>query len=131
MPDLRSGAASDTGLLRERNEDRYWMDADRGIFLVVDGVGGHAGGELAAQTAVEAIRESMTDSSCSDAGAERRVRQAITSANNRILSLAAQNPELAGMAGLLWLWWKTDALLGHVGDSRCYLIPNGAIASSL
>ena len=54
-----AGAATDTGLLREHNEDRYWMDAERGVFLVVDGVGGQAAGELAAQTAVETIRETM------------------------------------------------------------------------
>ncbi len=44
-----AAAATDTGMLRERNEDRYWVDADRGVFLVVDGVGGHAAGETAAQ----------------------------------------------------------------------------------
>jgi len=57
---FRSAAATDTGLLREHNEDRYFIDAARGVFLVVDGVGGHAAGELAAQTAVEAIRETGT-----------------------------------------------------------------------
>src|SRR5438094_4544321 len=88
---LSSGAASDTGLLRERNEDRYWIDTSRGIFLVVDGVGGQAAGELAAQTAVEAVREALqedmgeagADSSLADA----RVRVAITAANNRIFAL--------------------------------------------
>ena len=63
---FRSAAATDTGLLREHNEDRYFIDAVRGVFLVVDGVGGHAAGELAAQTAVEAIRETF-------AANERRV----------------------------------------------------------
>src|ERR1039458_8763571 len=54
-----AGAATDTGMLREHNEDRYWMDAERGVFLVVDGVGGQAAGEVAAQTAVETIRTAM------------------------------------------------------------------------
>ena len=57
LGEFRSAAATDTGLLRDHNEDRYWIDAERGVFLVVDGVGGHAAGELAAQTAVETIRE--------------------------------------------------------------------------
>src|SRR5438874_4815073 len=91
-----SGAASDTGLLRERNEDRYWADAERGVFLVVDGVGGHAAGELAAQTAVDVIRSSALDS-------EESVRDAIARANNQIFDLAESHPELRGMACVLTL----------------------------
>ena len=53
----RVGAASDTGNFRDRNEDRFWADPNLGAYLVADGVGGHARGDLAAQTAVEAIRE--------------------------------------------------------------------------
>ena len=52
----RSGAATDAGLLRSVNEDRYYLDDENGIFLVVDGLGGHAAGEKAAETAVEVIR---------------------------------------------------------------------------
>src|SRR5437773_11233684 len=93
---LSSGAASDTGLLRERNEDRYWIDPGRGIFLVVDGVGGQAAGELAAQTAVEAVREALREG-MAEAGADAlpadaRVREAITAANNRIFALAREHP---------------------------------------
>src|ERR1035437_8215517 len=56
---LNCGAATDTGLVREHNEDRYWMDPARGAFLVVDGVGGQAAGERAAEIAVAAIREAI------------------------------------------------------------------------
>src|SRR5215471_13609549 len=59
----RSGAATDTGLLREHNEDRHWVDRERGVYLVVDGVGGQAAGEVAAQLAVDAIREFTSDHS--------------------------------------------------------------------
>src|ERR1019366_3503844 len=55
-PSLNCGAATDTGLVRDRNEDRYWMDPARGALLVVDGVGGQAAGERAAEIAVAAIR---------------------------------------------------------------------------
>ncbi len=122
-----SGAATDTGLVREHNEDRYWIDPDRGIFLVVDGLGGHAAGELAAQTAVEAVRESLA---VDDPGsAEDRVRAAITHANNRIFEGSQGDPGLAGMACVLTLaLLEADELtIGHVGDSRLYLIWNGAI----
>lgn len=121
-----AAAATDTGMLRERNEDRYWVDADRGVFLVVDGVGGHAAGETAAQTAVESIRASLRASS---GLAEERVRAAIAQANNRIFDLASERPELEGMACVLTLALVEDGeiTIGHVGDSRLYLIWNGAM----
>jgi serine/threonine protein phosphatase PrpC len=123
---FRSAAATDTGLLREHNEDRYWMDAARGVFLVVDGIGGHAAGELAAQTAVEAIRETIA----ADGGdAEARVRASIAAANNRIFELAAGDGACKGMACVLTLAVVEDGQItvGHVGDSRLYLIWHGAI----
>jgi serine/threonine protein phosphatase PrpC len=120
-----SGAASDTGLLRERNEDRYWIDAARGIYLVVDGVGGQAAGEVAAETAVEAIRESID----TPGDPETRVRRAIALANSRILEMSRSRPALSGMACVLTLALVEDeeVTIGHVGDSRLYLIWRGAI----
>jgi serine/threonine protein phosphatase PrpC len=121
-----AAAASHTGMLRERNEDRYWIDAERGIFLVVDGVGGHAAGEIAAQTAVEAIRASLAGGS---GPAEERVRAAIAAANNGIFERALQRDELRGMACVLTLALveNEEITIGHVGDSRLYLIWNGAM----
>jgi serine/threonine protein phosphatase PrpC len=119
---LASGAASDTGLLRERNEDRYFSDPERGVFLVVDGVGGQAAGDLAAQTAVDVIRGSELDDDDS-------VREAIARANNSIYELTEDRPELRGMACVLTLAVVRDdqITIGHVGDSRLYLIWHGAI----
>ena len=121
-----AAAASDTGMLREHNEDRYWVDAEAGIFLVVDGVGGHAAGETAAQTAVESIRESLAATS---GGVEDRVRRAIAAANNRIFELAQEHAEFRGMACVLTLAVVEagEITIGHVGDSRLYLIWNGAM----
>jgi len=121
-----AGAATDTGMLRDHNEDRYWMDADHGVFLVVDGVGGQAAGELAAQTAVETIREAMR---WTDAPAEERVQAAITAANNRIFRRAQQDEEHRGMSCVLTLALVEDGVItiGHVGDSRLYLLWDGAI----
>ncbi len=117
-----AGAATDTGLLRERNEDRYWADTERGIFLVVDGLGGHAAGEVAAQTAVDVIRASTLDS-------EDAVRDAIARANNRIYEMSEARLETRGMACVLTLAavLGEEIVIGHVGDSRLYLIWNGAI----
>ena len=124
-PTLLSGGSTDTGPLRKRNEDRYWIDAARGIFLVVDGMGGHAAGEFAAQTALEAIRDSLTQ----PAPAAARVRGAIAAANNRIFALSRERVELAGMACVLTLAVVEEGriTIGHVGDSRLYLIRNGSM----
>jgi serine/threonine protein phosphatase PrpC len=130
LGEFRSAAATDTGLLRDHNEDRYWIDAERGVFLVVDGVGGHAAGELAAQTAVETIRESIAGSTARPtAPSERRVREAIAAANNRIFELAGRNGATKGMACVLTLAIVEEGqiTIGHVGDSRLYLIWNGVI----
>ena len=125
---LTAGAATDTGLLRDRNEDRYWIDPERGVYLVVDGVGGQAAGEVAAQSAVDTIRECFTNGA-GPGGPETRIRRAITLANNRIFQLASDRRELAGMAYVLTLALVEDGTvtIGHVGDSRLYLIWGGAI----
>jgi PPM family protein phosphatase len=132
---LSTGAATDTGLLRDRNEDRYFLDPGHGVFLVVDGVGGQAAGELAAQTAVEAIRESLAATLLGESSRpgglshEDRIRAAIAQANNRIFELARHNTGLIGMACVLTLAVVEDGriTIGHVGDSRLYLIWKGAL----
>lgn len=123
---MNAGAATDTGLMRERNEDRYWIDAERGVFLVVDGLGGQSAGELAAETAVEQIRETLV---AGDGVPEERVREAITRANNRIFEMSRQKQDLSGMACVLTLAVVEDGELtiGHVGDSRLYLFWDGAM----
>src|ERR1035438_1365815 len=83
---LNCGAATDTGLVRERNEDRYWMDPARGAFLVVDGVGGQAAGERAAEIAVAAIRAGVggTDHRLSWSVMPPAARQAIGGTGDRL-----------------------------------------------
>ncbi len=123
---LLSAAASDQGFVRGNNEDRVYSDDSRGIYVVVDGMGGHAAGEQAAEIAVERIRnrlERLTDST------EQRVREAITLANNAIFEAARTRPEWLGMACVLTVAVVEDALLtiGHVGDSRLYKVKRGSI----
>jgi serine/threonine protein phosphatase PrpC len=91
----------------------------------VDGVGGQAAGEVAAQLAVDTIRESIF----TGGSAEDRVRCAIAAANNGIWELAQSEPELSGMACVLTLALVDSerVVIGHVGDSRLYLIWHGAI----
>jgi serine/threonine protein phosphatase PrpC len=122
----RSATASDPGRVRAENQDRAYADDDLGIFLVVDGLGGHAAGEKAAETAVEAVRATMLE-----AGGDPRhqIRRAITAANNRIFEEASENETWRGMACVLTLAVISDdkVTVGHVGDSRLYLTWNGAI----
>src|SRR5215470_11161460 len=121
---LTTGAGSDPGRVRQNNEDAFHVDADRGIFLVVDGIGGHAAGEQAAAIAVERIRARLERQTGT---AEQRVREAIAMANNEILRAAKGNPDWAGMACVLTLVLLDNgsAVVGHVGDSRLYQIRHG------
>lgn len=118
--------ASDTGRQRTTNEDRLYMDETAGVFLVVDGVGGHAAGEKAAEMAASIIAEHL---SITAGSAEERVRTAITRANNEIYQLSQTNEEWRGMACVLTLAVAHDDMItvGHVGDSRLYLVWNGTV----
>lgn len=117
-----AGAASDPGLVRSNNEDRVYTDESAGIFLVVDGIGGQAAGERAAQTAADVISRYLIES-------EADVRGAITAANNEIYRLSQEREEWHGMACVLTLAVAQDdrITVGHVGDSRLYLVWNGTI----
>jgi len=123
---LSYAGLSDTGRLRRENEDRIYMDADRGIFLVVDGLGGHAAGERAAETAVEMIVARLQRQTGTT---EERIREAIAVANNEIYRLANEHEELRGMACVVTLAVIDDdqVVAGHVGDSRLYQLELGAI----
>jgi len=122
----RAGAASDRGLVRGENQDRSYVDDERGVFLVVDGLGGHAAGEKAAEAAVEVIRAELAKR---DGDVRECVRGAITAANNHICDLADADESLRGMACVLTLAVMDGerVVVGHVGDSRLYLIWNGAM----
>lgn len=122
----RSGIATDTGPLRDANEDRVFADDANGIYLVIDGLGGHAAGDVAAQTALDAIVHELADP---DADLERQIRRSITAANNEIHELASRDPDCAGMACVLTLAVVRDDIVavGHVGDTRLYLVWNGTL----
>jgi serine/threonine protein phosphatase PrpC len=121
---LRHAAASDPGKRRKNNEDRYYVDADRGIYAVIDGVGGQAAGETAAGVAVDEIRARLERQTGTP---EERLREAITLANNEILRLSRTKAEWAGMACVLTVALIEDDIvtIGHVGDSRLYLLRPG------
>jgi serine/threonine protein phosphatase PrpC len=118
----RTSVASDPGLLRDNNEDRVYTNDSAGIFLVVDGMGGRAAGEMAAQTAIDVIPQYLNENKGDVAGA-------ITAANNEIYRRAQERDEWHGMACVLTLAVAHEdrITVGHVGDSRLYLIWNGTL----
>src|SRR4051794_16350613 len=89
---------SDPGRKRANNEDRFHCDPERGIFFVIDGVGGQNAGEIAADTAYNLLRGRLERQV---GEVEDRIREAITVANNEIHRLSKTNPEWEGMACVL------------------------------
>jgi serine/threonine protein phosphatase PrpC len=123
---LRAAGVTDPGVLRAVNEDRFLVDAERGIFVVIDGVGGQAAGGRAADTALDVLRDTLTGG---NGPVSTRIRKAITQANNEVHRQAATRPELHGMACVLTaaVVEGDRAVIGHVGDTRLYKIRNGTI----
>jgi PPM family protein phosphatase len=121
-------AITDTGCERELNEDRYAVvESPSGLaWLVCDGMGGQAGGELAAQLAVDGIRRNLEQLG------PRQCVTALTAAikeANRIILLRRQNEAFAKMGTTVVgvLFSGIEVALGNVGDSRAYLIRNGSL----
>lgn len=121
-----AAGGTDAGLLRDVNEDRFHVDASRGLFIVIDGVGGQAAGGKAADIALSMLRERLERETGPVAD---RVREAITIANNEIYRLASTRPAWNGMACVLTVAVVTDgrATIGHVGDTRLYKLRDGAM----
>jgi protein phosphatase len=121
-------AITDTGCERELNEDRYAViESQSGLaWLVCDGMGGATGGELAAQLAIDAIRRDLEN--LPPRAPEVALRGAILEAN-RIIVLRRQNQAFSQMGTTIVsaLFSGSELVVGHVGDSRIYLIRDGAI----
>jgi serine/threonine protein phosphatase PrpC len=104
---------------RENNEDELHYDDERGIYFVVDGMGGHAAGEHAARIAKERLIGRLERPIGT---VEQRIREAIALANNAVHAAAGAQPEWDGMACVMTVAVVADGqvTVGHVGDSRLY-----------
>ncbi|MCC7542215.1 MAG: serine/threonine-protein phosphatase [Deltaproteobacteria bacterium] len=131
-------AASDVGRRRERNEDSFCTDAEIGLFLVADGMGGHAGGQTASRLAVSILRREVTAAAptLADAPATEAARlsvavleRAIEVACREVHERARLDRELDGMGTTITalLLGPHGGALAHVGDSRAYLVRDGAL----
>jgi serine/threonine protein phosphatase PrpC len=117
---LKCGGQTDTGLVREHNEDRLLLLPDAGVFAVVDGMGGKAAGEKAAEIAVAVLKANLDSAVLLDPVLQ--VHRAIVAANNEIYRMAEANSDWAGMACVLTVAVVRGrkVIVGHVGDSRLY-----------
>jgi PPM family protein phosphatase len=123
---LRAAGLTHPGLRRDVNEDRHHYDPARGIFVVVDGIGGQAAGEKAAETALALVRTRLERET---GPIDDRMREAIGLANDEIYRLASLHPDRKGMACVLTAAVVTngDVVVGHVGDTRLYKFRPGRI----
>ena len=121
-------ARTDVGIVRSGNEDNYLMLADRGIFIVADGMGGHAAGEVASEMAVRLIsRDLGTVRGIPDEEVAERMRQSIRAANAAIYERTLTEHDKRGMGttATALVLLPNRFLLGHVGDSRAYRLRDG------
>jgi protein phosphatase len=119
---LADGARSDVGRGRPENEDSVLVDREHHLYAVADGMGGHRAGEVASATAIESLRSAYAGG--------RPLDQAVEAANAAVFAKAAADDALRGMGTTLTALAVEDghtALLGHVGDSRAYLMRDGAV----
>jgi serine/threonine protein phosphatase PrpC len=135
-------ATTNTGRVRDHNEDNYLVDSDLNLFVVCDGMGGHAGGEVASAISVQAIHEVITErrdiiESLEREPSKRKHREAllklleraVTEASDRVYAAGQRDSERNGMgttcSALLVLGGR--GFVGHVGDSRIYRLRQGQV----
>ncbi len=137
---ITSCGITDVGVKRTNNEDNYLINDELNLFVVCDGMGGHAGGEFASAIAVNTVEEVLSNLETSpevDAAQEdgtievmrERLRYAIRLAGKRIFEKANAEPEYRGMGTtcLVLLVDGPNAFVAHVGDSRGYIVRDGRI----
>jgi serine/threonine protein phosphatase PrpC len=140
---VATAGMSDPGLVRTNNEDRLFVvdhqepnafGADSyGIYLIADGMGGHQAGEVAGETAMRTVSTMLLAGLKAPLAAgspTQLLKRAIEQAHQDILDLAAAQPALRAMGTTVTVGLRLDRdlYLGHVGDSRAYLVRDGGIS---
>jgi PPM family protein phosphatase len=120
----RSAALSDIGLHRQTNEDAFLERPP--LFAVADGMGGARAGEVASSIAVDTLAGLAV---AEPEAAAEALLDAVQTANSRIYELSTSDRERAGMGTTLTalLWLGDGGLIAHIGDSRAYLLSDGAL----
>jgi len=117
---IEVGSATDIGRVRERNEDSVLVDPP--LYVVADGMGGHRGGQVASQVALETMEELGTEGGGS-------LAEHVHRANRAVWDRSVEDEQLSGMGTTLTAARVegTNALIAHVGDSRAYLLRDGVL----
>jgi protein phosphatase len=137
---IRYAAKTDVGMKRNHNEDYFSLIEDEQLFLVADGMGGHASGEVASKMAAEVLQEFYVRTKDDEATwpykmdrqlsyVENRLVVGIKMANQRIFHAACRDIKFKGMGTTIVSGQVVGDkfYIAHVGDSRCYRIRNGSI----
>lgn len=133
---LDIGMKTDAGRIRDNNQDAYYipLDGEEPLFIIADGMGGHKAGEIASNLAVEIISKNFnSDLNLGDFGEEcikKKIFNSIDEANNKIYNKAKSEEKCSGMGTTVTLAYVTDKNLyiGHVGDSRAYVLSNNKLS---
>jgi serine/threonine protein phosphatase PrpC len=140
--ELRAAVLTDVGVVRDHNEDSAHVDPRNRYFIVADGMGGHAAGEVASAMAVETVRGALEragkdldefarrPSEEGRKGAVATLEAAVRSAHKAVFERGAKESDKQGMGTTLdvVLIAGPEAFVAHVGDSRTYLIREGKAA---
>jgi serine/threonine protein phosphatase PrpC len=128
MGRLIASALTDRGRVRQQNEDNWFADAHQGIFIVSDGMGGHAAGELASKAVVEVLPKILHQhlkeiQRFDDPEMTKRVLKMLSDLSAYVLQESRKYEHLSGMGAtaVLALIQEAQALIAHLGDSRAYL----------
>ncbi|MGK7950148.1 MAG: Stp1/IreP family PP2C-type Ser/Thr phosphatase [Xenococcaceae cyanobacterium] len=126
---FRFTGITDPGLVREVNQDNYAIDRPNGrFFIVADGMGGHAGGQEASKIATEQIKTYLETHWDSSLSSEELLKNAIDTANQKILEDQSEHPERGDMGTtVVVLIFREEPWCAHVGDSRLYLWHNSEL----
>jgi len=121
---VRYAALSETGKVREHNEDSQY--ADGRTFIVADGMGGHRAGEVASAGAIEEFMRFERENRALEP--LDRIRDGMLAANERLYEMALRDPDMEGMGTTFTVaLYERELFLGHVGDSRAYLFRDGGL----
>jgi PPM family protein phosphatase len=122
---LRYAARSDVGLVRQNNQDSAY--AGPHLLVVADGMGGHAGGDVASSLAIGELAPLDDESHGSDA--LEHLSKAVLAAHRELLGRVGEEPQLAGMGTTITALLRTGSklALAHIGDSRAYLLRDGVL----
>ena len=121
--------ATDTGCVRSANQDSYYIDPDGRFFIVADGMGGHAGGEIASKIAVDSIRECLEALWDVETTPQQLMQDAIDKANQAIVDDQAANLVRSDMGTtvVVLLFREEQPWFCHIGDSRLYRLRGAKI----